>query len=290
MTFAQKLKELRTRAGMSQEKLGEKVGVSRQAITKWETDKGAPDMDNLMALSDLFGVSVDELLGWEARRQADGYLYESVTEYDVMDPKRYDVKLGGARRLTVRGYEGEKLRVRLLSDTLAALAADCKVKIDDNRGRLDVELVRQNGLTEAAVREGLTVCMDLPNRYIYHVELAANVSELTIRDLVAEDLEFDGKVRTLTVDGFTGELEVNTNQDVKAEITALSGSLSFNQAAAVSRLTVPRDFAFAARRRGVANALYFEQAGARTEDFSDPDAETVIELNGMRSELFICRA
>ena len=68
MTFAQKLKELRTRAGMSQEKLSEKVGVSRQAITKWETDKGAPDMDNLMALSDLFGVSVDELLGREPRR------------------------------------------------------------------------------------------------------------------------------------------------------------------------------------------------------------------------------
>ncbi len=75
MTFAQKLKEMRTRAGMSQEKLAEKVGVSRQAITKWETDKGAPDMDNLMALSDLFGVSLDELLGREARRQSEGYLY-----------------------------------------------------------------------------------------------------------------------------------------------------------------------------------------------------------------------
>ena len=105
MTFAQKLKELRNRAGMSQEKLAEKVGVSRQAITKWETDKGTPEMENLMALSDLFGVSVDELLGREAKRTTEGYLYESVTEYDVSDPKRYDVKLGGARRLTVRGYE-----------------------------------------------------------------------------------------------------------------------------------------------------------------------------------------
>ena len=50
MTFAQKLKELRTRAGMSQEKLAEKVGVSRQAITKWETDKGAPDMEVKVAM------------------------------------------------------------------------------------------------------------------------------------------------------------------------------------------------------------------------------------------------
>ena len=289
MTFAQKLKEMRTRAGMSQEKLAEKVGVSRQAITKWETDKGAPDMDNLMAISDLFGVSVDELLGREARRQTEGYLYESVTEYDVADPKRYDVKLGGARRLTVRGYEGEKLRVRLLSDTLSTLAADCKVKIDDNRGRLDVDLVRLNGFTEAAAREGLTVELDLPDRYINHVELAANVNELMVSTLSCEELEFDGKVQALTVDGFTGEMEVDTNQDVKAEIIALTGSLALNQVAAVSRLTVPGDLIFTARKRGVGNALFFEQAGQRTEDFSTPDAETLIELNGMKSELYICR-
>ena len=289
MTFAQKLKELRTRAGMSQEKLAERVGVSRQAITKWETDKGAPEMENLLALSDLFGVSVDELLGRESRRPAAGYLYESVTEYDVADPKRYDVKLGGARRLTIRGYEGEKLRVRLLSDTLSTLEADCKVRIDDSRGRLDVDLQRLNGLTEAAAREGLTIELDLPNRYINHVELAVNVNELTIGELAAEELEYDGKVQNVTVDGFEGALEIDSNQDMKVDCRALSGSLALNQVAAVSRLTVPRGFAFAARKRGLGNSLYFEEAGQRAEDFSDPDAQTVIELNGMKSELFICR-
>ena len=290
MTFAQKLKEMRTRAGMSQEKLAEKVGVSRQAITKWETDKGAPDMGNLMAISDLFGVSVDELLGREARRTTEGFLYESVTEYDVMDPKRYDMKLGGARRLSVRGYEGEKLRVRLLSDTLATLASDCKVKIDDNRGRLDVDLVRQNGMTEAAVREGLTIEVELPSRYIYHVELAANVNELLVSELACEDLEFGGKVQTLVVDGFAGAMEIDSNLDMKVDVRALTGSLALNQVAAVSRLTVPEGFAFAAKKRGIGNALYFEAAGRSADDFSDPDAETVIELNGMKSELFLCRA
>ncbi len=289
MTFARKLKELRIRAGMSQEKLAEKVGVSRQAITKWETEKGAPDMDNLMALSDLFGISVDELLGRESRRPVEGFLYESVTEYDVMDPKRYDVKLGGARRLTIRGYEGEKLRVRLQSDTLSTLEADCKVKIDDSRGRLDVDLVRLNGLTEAAAREGLFVTLELPNKYIYHVELAANVTELAVGELSAEDLEFDGKVQNVAVDGFVGAMEIDSNLDMRADVRALTGSLTLNQVAAVSRLTLPQDFAFAVRKRGIGNALYFEQAGRRTEDFSDPDAETVIELNGMKSELFLVR-
>lgn len=289
MTFAQKLKEMRTRAGMSQEKLAERVGVSRQAITKWETDKGAPDMDNLMALSDLFGVSVDELLGRAARRPAEGFLYESVTEYDVADPKRYDVKLGGVRRLTVRGYEGEKLRVLLQSDTLSTLVSDCKLRIDDNRGRLDVELLRLNGLTEAAAREGLTILMELPRKFINHVELAANVNELLIASLAAEELEFDGKVQAVTVDGFEGEMEIDSNLDMKVDCLSLMGSLALNQVAAVSRLTLPRGLAFAARKRGIGNALYFEEGGQRTEDFSDPEAETVIELNGMKSELFICR-
>ena len=121
------------------------------------------------------------------------------------------------------------------------------------------------------------------------MELAANVTELTIGTLSCEELEFDGKVQAMTVDGFTGGMEVDTNQDVKAEIIALTGSLALNQVAAVSRLTVPGDLIFTARKRGVGNALFFEQAGQRTEDFSTPDAETLIELNGMKSELYICR-
>ena len=163
------------------------------------------------------------------------------------------------------------------------------MRIDDNRGRLDVDLVRQNGLTEAAVREGLTIVVDLPNRYIYHVELAANVNELRIGELKAEDLEFDGKVQTVVVDGLEGTLEIDSNLDMKVDCRRLTGSLALNQVAAVSRLTVPTGFAFAARKRGLGNALYFEEAGQRTDDFSDPEAQTSIELNGMKSELFICK-
>jgi transcriptional regulator with XRE-family HTH domain len=44
MAFAEKLKIIRKQAGMSQEQLAEKLGVSRQAVTKWETDAGIPDI------------------------------------------------------------------------------------------------------------------------------------------------------------------------------------------------------------------------------------------------------
>ena len=62
MKFSEKLKSIRKQAGMSQEQLAEKLGVSRQAVTKWETDGGIPDIDNLLAISALFSMSVDELL------------------------------------------------------------------------------------------------------------------------------------------------------------------------------------------------------------------------------------
>ena len=51
MTFAEKLKSLRKQASMSQEQLAEKLGVSRQAVTKWETDTGIPDIENIKSIS-----------------------------------------------------------------------------------------------------------------------------------------------------------------------------------------------------------------------------------------------
>ena len=62
MNLGEKIKECRKQAGFSQEQLAERINVSRQAITKWETNKGIPDIANLIAISDEFGLSLDELI------------------------------------------------------------------------------------------------------------------------------------------------------------------------------------------------------------------------------------
>lgn len=62
MTFGAKLKEIRTRLGWSQEELADKLGVSRQSITKWEQNDGLPDTFNAKQMAGLFGVSIDYLL------------------------------------------------------------------------------------------------------------------------------------------------------------------------------------------------------------------------------------
>ena len=61
MTLGQRISELRKERGYAQEYVAEQLNVSRQAVSKWETDQCAPDTYNLIALSELFGVSVEYL-------------------------------------------------------------------------------------------------------------------------------------------------------------------------------------------------------------------------------------
>ena len=69
MTVSEKIYTLRTRLGLSQEELAEKLGVSRQSVSKWETGQSVPDLEKIIKLADLFGVSVDELVREEERPQ-----------------------------------------------------------------------------------------------------------------------------------------------------------------------------------------------------------------------------
>lgn len=62
MEFHEKLKQLRIKNEYSQERLAEMLNVSRQAITKWESGKGMPDISNLKLIANLFDVTLDSLL------------------------------------------------------------------------------------------------------------------------------------------------------------------------------------------------------------------------------------
>ena len=64
---ANRLYELRKQHGYSQDELAEMLNVSRQAVSKWERSESSPDTDNLIALARLYGVSLDELLGYTAQ-------------------------------------------------------------------------------------------------------------------------------------------------------------------------------------------------------------------------------
>ena len=69
MTLGQRIQQLRKQRGMSQEALGDALGVSRQAVSKWEGDNGIPELDTLIAMSRLFEVTVGQLLGVEKQTE-----------------------------------------------------------------------------------------------------------------------------------------------------------------------------------------------------------------------------
>lgn len=62
MTLGEKIYRLRSEKGLSQEAFGNMLGVSRQSVSKWETDQSLPELEKVVAISELFGVSTDYLL------------------------------------------------------------------------------------------------------------------------------------------------------------------------------------------------------------------------------------
>lgn len=289
MTFAEKLKSIRKQAGMSQEQLAEKLGVSRQAVTKWETDVGIPDIENIMAISALFDISIDELLSNEkgAKKPKD-YLYESIMEYDIDEPKRYDMKFGGAKEFLLSGYEGEKIRVRLASNTLSTLQNDFKVRVDDIRKRIDVDVNRKNGVSEATAKEAVSIFVQIPSPYIGKIECSVNAETVEIRALECDSIELDIKTPSVILEDVVGMVEINCNLDMDVVCHSLKGEIAINQVSATSKIHVPENAVFTAVTKGIGTSITYEKDGRRVERFDTPDAENIIELNGIKSELVIC--
>jgi transcriptional regulator with XRE-family HTH domain len=237
MKLEEQIRNYRKQAGISQEKMAEKIGVSRQAITKWENGTGAPDISNLVAIAEFFNVSLDELLSSEKemKKQKD-YLYDSITEYDIAERKHYDMKFGGAKKFVVSGYDGEKIRVRLASDTLSTLQNDFKVKIDDVRNRIDVDVMRKNGVTEATAKAEVSIFVQIPSPYIGKIECAVNAELVEVYALECENIEFDTKTPCMVLENVVGTVEINCNLDMEIFCRTLNGAVEINQLSSTSRI------------------------------------------------------
>ena len=67
--LSERIYQFRRNSGLSQEQLSEKIGVSRQAISKWESGISTPELEKLLALSECFDITIDELVKDEAFNQ-----------------------------------------------------------------------------------------------------------------------------------------------------------------------------------------------------------------------------
>jgi transcriptional regulator with XRE-family HTH domain len=88
MTIADRIQSLRKAKGMSQEELADAVGVSRQAVSKWESEQATPDLDKVVIMSDIFEVTTDYLLkGIEPVKTDDHKTMADVIDQKVLTKK-----------------------------------------------------------------------------------------------------------------------------------------------------------------------------------------------------------
>ena len=103
MTIGKRIAFLRKEKGLTQEELAQHMGISPQAVSKWENDQTCPDISALPKLARLFGITVDELL--EGKR-------ETPAVRMLPPEERKDIK-DMLLRITVDSAEGDKIRVNL---------------------------------------------------------------------------------------------------------------------------------------------------------------------------------
>lgn len=287
--ISMRIRELRKQAKLSQEMMAEKIGVSRQAITKWETGLGVPDIENLVAIADLFKLSLDELMGRDIEHEtlAKDYLYESVTEYDIDGKKDFDISFMGANKLKLYAYEGEKVKVILLSDTISDIQNELKTKIDDIKWKIDIDIKRVGNLSETVVKNELTIKILIPQLYMGEVDLNGNTNILELKNLELDNIEFSGKSKEITLENIKSHIEIDTNEDAKLYVKNVEGALDINQLSATSKLYIASTDEFGFVTKGVLNKVLCKQDMLNIKEVSE-EPKLVIELNGIKSELSIC--
>lgn len=287
--ISMRIRELRKQAKLSQEMMAEKIGVSRQAITKWETGLGVPDIENLVAIADLFKLSLDELMGRDIEHEtlAKDYLYESVTEYDIDGKKDFDISFMGANKLKLYAYEGEKVKVILLSDTISDIQNELKTKIDDIKWKIDIDIKRVGNLSETVAKNELTIKILIPQLYMGEVDLNGNTNILELKNLELDNIEFSGKSKEITLENIKRHIEIDTNEDAKLYVKNVEGALDINQLSATSKLYIASTDEFGFVTKGVLNKVLCKQDTLNIKEVSE-EPKLVIELNGIKSELSIC--
>lgn len=164
MTLGQNIQTARKAKGISQETLAEKIGVSRQALGKWEKDTALPGVDNLQALAKELGVSVDALLGSAAPDTA----APAVTLNALRD--LLDARDAEARRRRRGAWLAAAAAAVVLLAVGGGLAARLQTRLDGLAGQygyLSSELSRTNSDLSArmqelqnAVRQGESTVLD----------------------------------------------------------------------------------------------------------------------------------
>ena len=288
MDFGDKLKQYRINEGLSQEQLAEKMGVSRQAITKWETKRGLPDVENMIILAELFKLTLDELVLSEVKRQENKpVVYESETAYDIDTQKHFDINLGSARSITLKTGSDEKIRIRLSSDTLEDIGSLFKIKLDEKKGKLDVDLQNKKGVSRFETQESVDITLLLPEKLTEHAEVDASVKTLYVEDLRLARLEYDGDAEKVYIRDVMGSVELTAKTDYEVWVTGNCPRLDVNQFKAKTVVHLKNAENVSLQNNGRKCTVITRKNGEPVDLPENENAQNVISTSGIFSELIV---
>lgn len=288
MNFSEKLKEIRKKEGISQEQLAERIGVTRQAITKWETGKGLPDVENMVIIAEIFKTTIDELLMDSVTKETPKtFVYTSETIYDIDCEKHFDVNIGSAATIMLSSGDDEKLHVKLSSETLENIGSIFKIKLDDRKNKLDVICLNKNKLSRYEAEESLSVEIILPNKYSDVCEIAANVKLLAISNLHLNRLEYDGDAEQVLISDSSGSLEFTAKTDYEITVDKIMGRLDINQWKAKTILHIPEENMVNVINKGRKCNVYYLKEGKEAECEDVAGSGNEIRVSGMFSEVVV---
>ena len=288
MNFGDKLRQIRANQGLSQEQLAEKIGVSRQAITKWETNRGLPDVENMIILAEIFKVTLDELmLQRTMEEETKEEFFESETIYDIDCNKHFDIRIGNAKTMRICTCDDGKVRVKLQSNIWNNLNELYKIKLDERKNRLDIECQNQKDISKLETAQFLDVVIMLPKNLTEHCEIDAAVKELYIENLKLKRLEYDGAADVVYIKDVEGSLEFTGKTDYEMLIDGICGKVDVNQWGAKTLIKVADISQYTVLNKGRKSKVYYVKDGVRSEDNIEACGESIISVSGIGSELTI---
>lgn len=174
-TLGQRIQAGRKAAQLSQEALGEQLNVSRQAVSKWESDAGIPELENLIAMSRIFGISVGHLLGVEPETVDDTPSADALTEKELAAveaiAQKYAVQVSPAPRsrwvipallaalifvfAVFQWHTNQKLTQ--MQGQIDSMSSDVFTQIGDLSGQMQ-QIVNENGALIAGANLGIKRC------------------------------------------------------------------------------------------------------------------------------------
>ena len=275
MLFNEKLRMLRKESKFTQEELAEKLNVSRQAITKWESGDGTPDIENLKQISNLFNTTIDELVKEEKNvviESKEKYTY--IEELEIDHTKHFDINICKIKELNIIPNAEEKVRIELSSNEEENLSENFKVKFDDLYNKLDIDIKAKQQVSDISIN------MYLPEKYIEEIELNSKIKTLNISNIELNKLEYDGDLKYLNVRTSKGRIVLNTTKcDIEANYDKLDGVLEVNTINSTARVELPKGSEYKTILKGIKNEFV---------DATDvEESDNVIELNGLNSKLIV---